>query len=135
MSSQDDKAGEPKAPQSPSEEPKVTVSFKDANGNPINVELSLDNAEALGLQLLAQAASRRPEDKKPLHEQQPFMVVNHPPTQLFLNTRPDGTAAVGLFAKPNHFRPVQLWYEPAAAKEIAYTLLNLAGGSTDGPKN
>jgi len=117
------------------EVPKVTVSFKDMDGQPINIELSLDDAEALGMQLIAQAASRRPEDFKPLHEQKPFMVVNHPPTQLFLNNRPDGTTAVGLFAKPNHFRPVQLWYDPKAAQEIAYTLLNLAGGVKDGPKN
>jgi len=117
------------------EQPKVTVSFKDAEGKPINIELSLDDAEALGMQLIAQSASRRGEDTRPLHEQKPFMVVNHPPTQLFLNPRPDGKAAIGLFAKPNHFGPVQLWYEPEAAKEIAYTLLNLAGGFKDGTKN
>lgn len=113
------------------EAPKVRVSFKDAAGLPVNIELSLDDAEALGLQLIAQAASRRPKDERPLHEQTAHMVIQQPPTEVFFEQEKQ---SVGLMFKLNHMRPVQVWYDLTRAKEVAYLILNLASGP-GGAKN
>ena len=111
---------------STSEIASVPLTLTNSVGTSVSVMLTPDAAEALGLQLVAQAGANRPLDPQLIQEQQKMLSVNEPETALVIGADLVGRESIALVFKPDGMRPTWIWYTKAKAVELAHAILTLS---------